>query len=284
MRESFPGGWTELLHAHRGALLTVSFLTTFMRGDPARLSNLVAVTGRMRRDFPEAEIVVVEQGDAPVLRGDDFPGMTIRFVDNPQAFNKSWGMNVAYRCSTGDVLVVCDADILLDRDTLERTIQACATELDAARPYSRLIDMTREQAQAYCTSGELPAMPADGHGYDRTHAGESICFAGGVFVIRRAFYERLGGMDERFRGWGGEDDAMSQKLTRLGHRVAIARNALAWHLWHPRESRYDHDHYAGNVALLQSYRAMDDTALAGLCAVQREEMGNAGKHAARGGR
>jgi GT2 family glycosyltransferase len=105
-------------------------------------------------------------------------------------------------------------------------------------------------------------------------------FAGGIFVIGREPYLRLGGFDERFRGWGGEDDAMTIKLRRAGMRLAECGERPALHLSHPRgpESTQGQPNYSSNRQLLADYEAYRDDELTRLCEVQRQVIGNPHKY------
>lgn len=61
-------------------------------------------------------------------------------------------------------------------------------------------------------------------------------FSGNLGVWRRDF-ERVNGFDEKFHGWGGEDDDFRLRLiqARLGIR-SIRDRARSFHLWHPPDS------------------------------------------------
>ena len=234
--------------------MKVSFLTTYRYSDQYRLSNLERVVNHISIEFPDWEIVVVEQDEKSTLGSHPLAKkLTYSHVYNPGLFNKSWGVNVAFRQSSGDILVVSDADMIVQADDMQRAVKACEKELEAVRPYGRLIDMTESETEKYMQAGDLPDRPESARGYDRDHVSESICMAGGIYIITREYFSRTGGMDERFYGWGGEDDAMSTKLQGMSSRVAIAKNTLAWHLWYPREGRYDHAGYMPNRKLLQQY-------------------------------
>ena len=258
--------------------MTVSVLLSYRGSDHYRLANLEKVVRHLLQTFPDWEIVFVEQDEESTLSAyavvDDVKYV---FVSNPGSFNKSWGMNVAYKHSTGEILVIIDGDIIVLKDDLQRAINACEKELDAVRPYGQLIDMTLEETENYLQSGDLPDAPKKAHGYDRAHADESLCMAGGIFVLRRDYFEYVGGMDERFSGWGGEDDAMSIKLQALSSKVAIAKNAVAWHLWHPRQDCYRHDGYQQNLRLLKQYKSIGKDDLLLLCQQDFKSIGNAEK-------
>lgn len=53
----------------------------------------------------------------------------------------------------------------------------------------------------------------------------------------RAWFERVGGFDERMAGWGAEDDDLRARARRDGLRfVSLQRFATLCHQWHPTQS------------------------------------------------
>ena len=92
--------------------------------------------------------MVIEQDEESTLASHPLvKNIKYLHVYNPGAFNKSWGMNVAFKQSSGDILVVSDADMIVQADALQRAVSACEKELDAVRPYGRLIDMTEGETE-----------------------------------------------------------------------------------------------------------------------------------------
>ncbi len=60
--------------------------------------------------------------------------------------------------------------------------------------------------------------------------------AGGNFSVWRADYERVNGFDERFRGWGQEDDDLGLRLRAAGVRLeSILDRTFTLHVWHPTD-------------------------------------------------
>ena len=232
----------------------ISIVTTFRASDKHRLNNLFAVERHLYTCFPSWEIVVVEQDTKSSIEYRKFSGKPIWVLaHNPGLFNKSWGMNLGYRLCKGEILVMADADMLIAAEDLQRAVDAVTHSLDIVRPYRHLIALTKQETQLFRDTGALPATPTTNQGYDRTYRSENICLAGGMFVVRRAFYESTGGFDERFRGWGGEDDAFSIRAQALTSRSVVARKATAWHLWHPGSNRNKHSDYRNNLTVLSKY-------------------------------
>jgi len=61
----------------------------------------------------------------------------------------------------------------------------------------------------------------------------TVCDRGGLLVVSRAAWDRVGGYDERFIGWGHEDSDLHTRLLAEAHWDRI--EGQAWHLWHPRD-------------------------------------------------
>jgi GT2 family glycosyltransferase len=259
----------------------VSILTTFRGDGGARDRNLAAVLDWLH-PIPEAEIIVVEQDRRPSMEAAVAArGMSHCFAFNPGPFNKSWGLNVGFRRCRGEVVVVADADIIMDRDALESGNAACRSEFAAVKPYDRLIDLTLEDTERVLTGWHPEPGQRSGEKPNREGIGEFICFCGGLFVIRREVYEELGGFDERFAGWGGEDDAMTIKLQTLISTTHVVADRTAWHLWHERQRDGSSSPalYAKNRWLVHQYRHMGRSRMKTLCAIHRQTMGEIHRYA-----
>ena len=74
---------------------------------------------------------------------------------------------------------------------------------------------------------------------------------GGVNILPRQHFERVAGFDERFQGWGGEDDAFAFSLNHL-FGLPFRIDATIFHLWHPAGIL---SHYMSNRTYLQAYLA-----------------------------
>ncbi len=247
-----------------------------------RLANLHAVLRWLAHQQSKLEIIIVEQDAEPRLDPALLPPGCIHvFTYNDDVFNKSWAFNVGFRHAHGEVLALGDADMIISgRDILSESIAMCRTDAEAVKPYSHLIDLTLEETDQFLDSGECFIPARCGQAPDREGIGEFVCFCGGLFLIRRSVYDTLGGFDERFLGWGGEDDAMSEKIERLVASSRVVTGVTACHLYHerPRSLRYEHEHYPRNVTLLRKYRNASTWNLLDLCGRHRFTMGDKDTH------
>jgi hypothetical protein len=254
-----------------------SVILTYRQDDGGeRRANLDAVLARLA-GLPGAETIVVEQDRAPTLG--PAAGTTRRshvFAPNGGPFNKGWGFNVGARVARSAVLAFCDADLLVG-DSLDEALGLCARGYAVAKPYVRMVDLGREES---CAVREGRAAAIDGTRPGRESIGERIVLCGGLFAIRRDAFVHLGGFDERFVGWGGEDDAMTIKVERARLSCVELDREVALHLHHarPAAATFGHAHYAVNRALLDDYARYDDATLARLAEVQWQLAGYADKY------
>jgi hypothetical protein len=255
--------------------MTVSLITTVRLHDAVRAQNLAFMLAWYQRHF-DWEWVVVEQDSEPRLPDQaPFPGLKHLFVRNSGPFNKAWGLNVGVHAAQSEVLYFCDADMLLPKAALDTAVSLCSRRVLAVNPYDQLLDLDAEASQQLLTGLKDPEFTFEGAVGVRGD-GEQLCFCGGAFFMRRTLHRRMGGFDERYLGWGGEDDAMTLRLRRTTPDIAEIQGRCALHLWHNRDN--PGPHYANNLDLLRRLQALTDTEFRFLCDVQRQIMGNPGKY------
>jgi hypothetical protein len=178
--------------------------------------------------LPDAEIII---GDAP---------------GNP--FSKTCAINAAFRDSSGDVLVIIDADCYIDA----AVILDCADEIRKGRarkprepvwfvPYRHLFRLTR-----ISTLYLLGSDPIDPFAFSAPPDADEIGPSSGsgfghwygalIQMFPREAFEIVHGMDARFRGWGGEDVAFTLALDTLFGVHRLSNNQVLT-LWHSVQSK-----------------------------------------------
>jgi predicted glycosyltransferase involved in capsule biosynthesis len=193
-----------------------------------RTRNLAWLKHYWKVNLPGAELII---GDDP---------------DTSRPFSKSVAINRAVAHSKGDVLVLVDADGFLDADSVIH----CAESIRHARkrgfklwfvPYRKFYRLTDP-----ATIRMLNSNPMKPHVFPEPMPKEDII--GGtdpkvahwhgalIQIMPREAFETVGGWDERFSGWGGEDHAAMRAMDTLyGPHKTLPGKVL--HFWHPMISR-----------------------------------------------
>jgi hypothetical protein len=256
-----------------------SYVITYRSDQGIRAANLCAVLHWLC-EMRGVEVLLVEQDRTPHLVSDVLPpNCTHYFVYNDGPFNRSWGLNVGFKRSSGSVVGFGDADLVTDARSLMACYERCQQEFEAIKPYDQLVDLSPEESKCILDGNWKIDADRKRIPRDREAIGEFVCFCGGMFLMRRRVYEQLGGFDERFLGWGGEDDAMTSKLSRLAKRSGVVTNQIAYHLWHERyPTRYFHRHYQENLARAKWYVACDTQSLRQLCQQDGHAIGRPDKY------
>lgn len=201
-----------------------------------RLRNLLACLLSLRdQSAPRASyrVVVVESDDEPRCR-DIVAPWTDRYLFAPKAglFNKSWAINVGVIDDAGAAELICilDADVLVDRDFVARNV--ARFQKPGAMGHLTYRDMWNLDEAS--TSSAIKQRI-------RHRAAEVDPDALRAFVLRRppgacvwvrlSSFHAIGGMDERFEGWGGEDNDFVYRLDM--HSAFDSYNDPLLHMYHP---------------------------------------------------
>jgi glycosyltransferase involved in cell wall biosynthesis len=174
----------------------------------------------------------------------------LAFTTRPHdGFRLSRVRNDGARIACGKRLLFLDGDCMLPRDHvavhLDRCREGVATGGDCGRlneSQSRGISGTSLNAKAVASllpASERKALRARlrkwrwyallRHPTKPRLVGNNIC-------IHRRDFERVNGFDERFVGWGQEDDDITLRLRAAGVRLAtVLDRTCSLHVWHPTD-------------------------------------------------
>jgi hypothetical protein len=168
-------------------------------------------------------------------------------------FNAAAARNMAAKVAgEWDVAIFADADTIpRSFDDVKRAVTLAANSGAFVRPYRRYVNMDEAVSQSVLAGAPLPATPRRPAQW--LDGAKMLTDAqGGIAVVPRDLYDRVGGYDERFRGWGSEDTAFALACTVMGGFKQT--DGEVWHLWHPLQDRDQaNPQYQANVALRRRY-------------------------------
>lgn len=159
------------------------------------------------------------------LYAEFFPDWEVIVGRNDGLFNRARAINDAVAETDADVIVFNDADSLVEPAHISRMVH------DAHAPglvfgytrYRRLNRRATEGLSSYIMAFTQPDQFFD---WEMLNAGSNGCAA-----IRRECFEQVGGLDEKFEGWGYEDLAFDVICEAHWPSRRVAGDLV--HLWHP---------------------------------------------------
>jgi len=193
----------------------------------ARLPHLLATLGSIASQRGAAiECIVVEQ-DVDSQLAPHLPSW-VRLVHTPpptpdMPYCRSWTFNVGAQFAKGDVMVLHDNDMLVPQDYAAWILDRMAMGYDVINPKRFIFYLGQKHTEQVFAN---QATPLDG-------APEAIVQnleGGGSVAITRAGFDEIGGMDEAFIGWGGEDNEFWDRAQVL--RMWPWAGLPLVHLWH----------------------------------------------------
>lgn len=193
--------------------MTVSLIVPLTSSSTERVRNWEWCRRRYEQFHPDWEIVTA-----------DDPG--------PGEWSKGRAVDAAVTNASGDVLVLADADLLINPEPLEHAV-AVAETAPWVVPHSAVYRLTEHATQSLALNHDprsvvVKQLPREQLAR-RLYQGPA---GGGYVALTRAAYETVGGIDPRFLGWGGEDISFARALdTLIGAHVRVG--AAVWHLHHP---------------------------------------------------
>jgi len=180
------------------------------------------------------ECIVVEQSVTPQIM--DVMPKWARYIHTPlpypdMPYCRSWAFNVGAEAAKGDVVVLHDNDMLLPQDYAVQILERYKEGYEVMNFKRFIFYLSKSHSEHIWSSRILDLDEAPATVVQNLEAG------GSVAISKKAYFE-IGGFDESFLGWGGEDNefwerAQTRKVWPYGYLPVI-------HLWHrPQPGKFD---------------------------------------------
>jgi glycosyltransferase involved in cell wall biosynthesis len=211
----------------------------FHRRKRGKLSVLIPFTSQ---DLHRIRTVtwVKEFYETHLPRGTEF----IIGTNYDQPFCKTAAVNQAASKATGDIIVILDADCYMDPndlvDAAERIRSAQARGIKTwFVPYRRFYRLREDISDELLRSDPCRPLvipdppPASYIEVNRnTNISAGHWWGALVQIMPLEAFRAAGGMDERFKGWGGEDISFMHAVDTLWGKHKTTNNPV-YHIWHP---------------------------------------------------
>ncbi len=231
-----PGNRWDLLAHRRPDPPRVSVVVTHF-DQPNELARTLAALRRQDHPADRLEIIVADDGSPrePVVP----PGIRVVRQED-RGFRAAAARNLGAAAATGDVLCFLDADTAPEPEYVRRIARLPALLPEAVtvgrRRHADLagVDVDAPVADAG-PSHELPEpvwlRDAYARSEDLLHADDRSYrhVISAVVACSRSFFEELGGFDETFSSYGGEDWEWAHRAWQAGAVFAHVPDAVAWH-------------------------------------------------------
>jgi predicted glycosyltransferase involved in capsule biosynthesis len=199
------------------------------------------------------EVIIIEQDTIQKLDPESLKETNSRvkhkFVKSGHLFNRAWGFNVATKFTDSDILFYADADTIMNPEEILKSVSLFDT-YQCISPFLSLIDLPLHITNRI----DIPKFD-----YNNTYGlpirgGINMC--SNIVGFTREGINKVNGWDERFEGWGGDDDIQSIKSQEL--LKCLIMPTTAYHLHHSRSTlngTNQHPNYTRNLHLALYYSA-----------------------------
>jgi hypothetical protein len=156
-----------------------------------------------------------------------YPDVKVYLGDQPKAvhFNVSAARNVACEAALADgctVLVVSDADILPDKDSIDQAVRMVVAGEHLVIGY--------KVARYLSESATVDVL--NGRDFNAADLEKSGSWVGGLVVLSKECFLALNGWDERFLSWGQEDDAFVSAYSCIYNKAPARADGFLYTLYH----------------------------------------------------
>jgi len=194
----------------------------------SRLPHLLATLQTIAaQKYVRFECLVVEQSPSPEI--EKFVPSWVRYIHTPlprseMPYCRAWAFNVGARLAQGKLLILHDNDILVPQRYAAEHTKYFSMGYKVINLKRYIFYPKRMDTERFFQTGNLSALQFSEKVKQNARGGGSI-------AITKDAYFAIGGFDEDFVGWGGEDNEFWERAQTLN--VYNYGFLPIVHLWHP---------------------------------------------------
>jgi predicted glycosyltransferase involved in capsule biosynthesis len=232
----------------------VSFIIPFKNTTVERLNNCIVVLKWLGFYYDDAQVIIVENGTKTNLKKYNKSVKYIWMPSEDDSFNKSKTINMGVSQAENELLIILDADMIMDPKDINICIQSLRKDYEAINPFNCLIDLTEDKTRdilkAKSQQIEFPLV-----NINFSNLRQELNFCAAIVMMRKDSFYYIGGWPEEFKGWGGEDDVVAYKIERL--LKCKTYPFVSYHLYHKRNPISSSERMPGNKEYINNCDIMD---------------------------
>lgn len=200
----------------------VTVIIAFQNSSPERARNLNAILSNLEwYDIPCIVVEQIKEGLNTEEKDCNFSNVEYVYNESNAPFQKSKLLNIGAKKSDAKYLWFLDADVMLKFNDIAGKI----IDQDVIRPFN-YVEILNKNSTDLFLEGKL----------NKSVGGKDSNFGKFSIIIKKSIYEKIGGFDERFEGWGWEDiDFVHNKINNSYEVEVMPYRGV--HLWHPPADR-----------------------------------------------
>ena len=204
----------------------ISVIVAYTKGDKTRQESFkIFMDCVNKQTYKDFELIIVEMlFDEPseiVWEGIKHITLDYKYIPALESiyhlFNKSWCINVGVRNAVSNNLLIIDADLQFEKDY-----------------FQRIVDFSKNAPKFFVCYENIIWSKGRDNPNERIVRGLHLHTAGGSWFIDKDFFWEIGGMDESFFGYGGEDNEFWERARHILKTITYMQGKIThtYHHWH----------------------------------------------------
>lgn len=234
---------------------------------PDRLNNLRRTLDWIN-SFTGSEVILVEQDTHSKISHLNLRCKHV-FMRSNMPYNRSWSFNVGLKHSNSNIIVCGDSDIVMDPNKFINALNSLS-EYEMVSPYHSVVDLTPQESMMPLE--QVVNINRVGRGEEDN---QKINISGGISIFRKDALMRIGGWNEDFIGWGGEDDYQTIKVKKFLKWKEL--EGRCYHLYHSKAAP-DNTYYKRSLEILERSNQMTNEDLTRVISASLQKIGMINKY------
>ena len=177
----------------------------------------------------KTRIIIVEQNTETEMTIEDDRIVHLKENYDNEYFLNTRLLNRGIKESGQEAFCVVDSDAVLSKEAIDYLYSIDIEKFNMVFPYTEARLMNEGQTRLWIKERKMPVE------IDQSIQKSHICYTGFFMAMSRRNYNAIGGYDEEYIGWGGEDDAVVVKTKRINDVSRMPIQSVVLHMYHPRK-------------------------------------------------